>query len=127
MATYTSFTNQFPVFAAAPYNVVEVTDKLEEADMLFPLIDSCLPESVRLLATKYAVLYLYNQDNAGCYGGKSVVELKSLSDSVRFNVVSGKPYSLDNDTYGRRLVQMFKQYGCDFGVGAGVDRCCPRR
>lgn len=126
MITYLTFTTQYPLFTSIPYTVADVTEKLEEVSILFPAINSCLPENVRLLATKYGVLYLYNQDEAGCYGGKSVVEIKNMNSTIRYNVASGKPFSLENDTYGRRLLQMFHQHGCNLAIGPGIRQNCKR-
>lgn len=128
MITYTDFITQYPIFAASPYVAADVTDKLLEVAGLFPAISDCLPPELQMLATRYGLLYLYNQENLGCYGGREVIEEKSLSDLVIYNVVKGKPGALTNDTWGNRLVKLFLSNGCyhltsESSVVGQCDRC----
>ena len=123
MIDYFSFTLKYPAYLNLPYTVQEVTDKIDEALMVFSGIESCLPENTRLLAVKYAVELLYSQEcEDGSFG--VVEEVKSRNDSVRYSL-KGKGGDLVNSLWGGRLVRLFKTNGCYHHFGKVVN--CPPR
>lgn len=118
-----SFTLAYPAYLNLPYTVQEVTDKIDEALMVFPGIEGCLPENVQLLAVKYAVEWLYSQE---CEDGSFGVmeEVKSRNDSVRYSL-KGKGNDLVNSLWGGRLVRLMKTQGCYHHFGK-ISNCPPK-
>ena len=119
MITYLAFTLKYPAFGLVPYTQGEIEAWLEEVGGLFPQIDSCLPENLRLLATYYALRYLEDQ-----YYSESPAPILSISsrlDSITYSL-AGKGNELVNNTYGLKLVRLFKTHGCYHSV-APASRC----
>lgn len=118
---YLNFTLSYPAYLNPPYIPQEVSDKIDEAVMIYPMIESCLPENVRMLAVKYAVEWLYSEEcGDGSYG--VVEELKSRNDSVKYSL-KGKGGDLVNSLWGNRLARLFKTHGCYHSFGKVVN--CP--
>jgi hypothetical protein len=107
---YLSFTSKYLAYLNPPYTAQDLTDKIDEALMLFPAIETCLPENNRLLATKYAVEYLYSQECPDLSYG--VVEsIKSRNEAITYSL-KGKGNDLVNSLWGGRLVRLLKSHGC---------------
>jgi hypothetical protein len=123
MISYLDFTTAYPVYLDPPYTSTSLTEKLEEASLVFPQIESCLPRPYWLLATKYAVNYLYQADSNNCYNGRQVSEIKSLDDKVVFNVSKGNSHTIGDNTWGARLLQLLMQHGCYVTVGQARPQC----
>lgn len=120
---YFNFTLKYPAYLNLPYIQQDLSDKIDEAVLIYPMIESCLPENVRMLAIKYAVEDLYCQESEnGNFG--VVEELKSRNDSVRYSLAA-KGDVMVNRLWAKRLQSLFKTYGCYAYFGKVVN-CFPK-
>lgn len=118
---YFNFVLNYPMYLNFPYVEQEVSDKIDEAVLIYPMIESCLPEKVRMLAIKYAIEDLYcQQSEDGSYG--VIEEQKSRNDSVRYSLAA-KGNVMVNRIWGKRLQSLFSTYGCYHNFGKVVN--CP--
>jgi hypothetical protein len=119
MITYTEFITKYPAFSLPPYDLIDITDKLEEISLLFPQIYSCLPENTQLLATNYALRHLLLEE---CNDAPGVIEeVESRNDKIKYSL-GGKGFDLINSNWGSKLIKLFKTYGCYTHVGT-VSTC----
>jgi hypothetical protein len=123
MISYTDFTTAFPVYGALPYTQAEIEMKLSEVADLFPQIYDCIPAAKQLTATKYGLGYLYDLESAQCQSGYAVAAIKSMTDSVQYNILKGRPDALSGTMHGGLLLRMFKTNGCYLTVGQRIQRC----
>ena len=123
MITYLNFTTDYPAYAALPYNQTLVEARLKEISLLFPQIDTCLPEDTRLLASYYAFRVLELEED--CDFDIGLVSVTSMNDKYIFK--QGKtPYALNLTVWGNRLARLFRIYGCHISAApATVWGCCP--
>jgi hypothetical protein len=110
MLDFDSFVGKYPVYLNLPYAELDIAGKIEEALLIYPAIESCLPEEVRLLALKFAIEDLLCQESEdGSYG--VIEEQKSRNDSIRYSLTA-KGDVLVNRLWGKRLQGLFKTYNC---------------
>lgn len=114
MITYANFVDKYAPFGQEPYNQEEIEGWLLEVSELFPQIDGCLHEKVRLQATYYALRYLESQEY--CESPAPIQTVKSRLDLITYSLAA-KGDVLVNDRWGNRLVRLFKAYGCYHWIG----------
>jgi hypothetical protein len=106
MITYLTFTTEYPAYAALPYDQTIVEMRLKEISLLFPQIDSCLPEDTRLLATFYAYRVLDLEEDCDMEIG--LVSVSSLNTTV----------------WGNRLARLYRIHGCHVNAAPSKSRGC---
>jgi hypothetical protein len=120
MIEYDVFVTKYPVYGNLPYDRLTITEKLEEISYSYPVIDSCLPEEMRLYATKLALQHEYLL--ADCDFQGVLKEVSSRNDTASF-VTTKTPYALSSSVPGKKLSDLFKTYGCHF-VQSGIVKGC---
>ena len=119
---YITFTTAYPNYFNPPYDQLTITAQIEEILLLYPSIESCLPEEVRLMAVKYAIEMfnmLENQDS----GFEVIESVKSRNDAIKYKV-RGFSGDLSSNLWGNRLNKLFKTFGCFHYFGKGVPSGC---
>jgi hypothetical protein len=118
---YFNFTLKYPAYLNLPYVEQEVSDKIDEVLMIYPMIEECLPESVRMLAVKYGIEDLYCLEcEDGSFG--VIEEQKSRNDSVKYSLAAAGNVMV-NRLWAKRLQGLLKSYGCYHKFGKVVN--CP--
>jgi hypothetical protein len=121
MITYLTFTTEYPAYAALPYDQTIVEMRLKEISLLFPQIDSCLPEDTRLLATFYAYRVLDLEEDCDMEIG--LVSVTSVNDKYVFK--QGKtPFALNTTVWGNRLARLYRIHGCHINAAPSKSRGC---
>jgi len=120
--TYIDFIAFWPAYASLPYTQPIVEARLLEISLLFPQIESCLPEEARILATGYAFKDLDLQED--CDSPVGIDSYSSMNDKVVYS--KGKtPFSLNSTIWGNRLTRMFRTHGCYLSAAPSSSReCC---
>ena len=122
MVDFDSFVLKYPMYLSLPYSELNIAGKIEEALTIYPGIEGCLPENVRLLALKYALEDLIcEEDPDGSFG--VIQEQKSRNDAVVYSLAA-KGNVLANRLWGKRLQGLFESYGCYHRFGKISN--CPR-
>jgi hypothetical protein len=110
MLDFDSFVSKYPVYLNLPYSELDIAGKIEEALVIYPSINDCLPVNVQLLGLKYAVEDLICQeDSDGSFG--VIEQQKSRNDSITYSLAA-KGNVLSNRLWGKRLQGLFKTYNC---------------
>jgi hypothetical protein len=120
LPTYIEFITRYPAFGVIPYTQADIEDKLEEVRGLFPQIEGCLPSDNHLLASYYAVRYLFEVED--CESPVPVKSVSSRNDQIVY-ALAGDGNILTNTTWGSKLNRLFKIYGC-FHRSAGLSGGC---
>jgi hypothetical protein len=121
MILYNDFVVKYPQYGIAPYSQDTVTEWLENVFILYPMIQTCLPESNWLLATRYALEHQNLMQDCDFQGNTK--EYSSRNDTAQY-VVSKTTFSLRSTLPGRNLYQLFSINGCYSKQGITAKEIC---
>jgi hypothetical protein len=123
MIAYADFIVQWPAYANLPYTQPFVESQLAIIAALYPSIEDCLPESVRVVAAGFAFKHMELQDD--CDAQVGLVSVSSMNDKYVYR--QGKtPFALNTTLWGSRLSNLFTTYGCYISAtpSSRPESCC---
>lgn len=121
ISTYEAFILKNPPYGLLPYTELDIRDKLEEVEIAFPQIATCLPLVTHPLATYYAIRYLYEIEDS-----ESPVPIRNVAsrnDQITY-ALAGDGNILNNTIWGTKLNRLFRIYGCFNRSAKNLTRPC---